>query len=194
MSIAWFIALQMMRWKLCNFDSTTDSRRPTFEFTGLARLLQADETPHASGVAPGPESSISQSVRSQDWSTGSCIDNPWSAPCFCVICNRTINIDAFIKGIAMTLRTSDVMPISEACARLTELADEVVGAGAEKVLTKNGSSFVAIVDARKLDYYHALEEEHASLVLLDEAETGLRQLLAGQRVPSSELTLALSDQ
>ncbi|MDP2111025.1 MAG: hypothetical protein Q8J94_09340 [Thiobacillus sp.] len=45
MSIAWFIALQMMRWKLCNFDSTTDSRRPTFEFTGLARLLQADETP-----------------------------------------------------------------------------------------------------------------------------------------------------
>ncbi|MCR4302642.1 MAG: type II toxin-antitoxin system Phd/YefM family antitoxin [Gallionella sp.] len=110
------------------------------------------------------------------------------------ICNRTINIDAFIKGVVMTLRTSDVMPISEARARLTELADEVVGAGAEKVLTKNGSSFVAIVDARKLDYYHALEEEHAGLVLLDEAETGLRQLLAGQRVPSAELTLALSDQ
>jgi len=110
------------------------------------------------------------------------------------ICNRTISIDDFIKGVAMTLRTSDVMPISEARARLTELADEVVGAGAEKVLTKNGSSFVAIVDARKLDYYHALEEEHASLVLLDEAETGLRQLLAGQRVPSAELTLALSDQ
>ena len=53
---------------------------------------------------------------------------------------------------------------------------------------------VAIVDARKLDYYHALEEEHAGLVLLDEAETGLRQLLAGQRVASNELTLALSDQ
>lgn len=94
----------------------------------------------------------------------------------------------------MTLRTSDVMPISEARARLTELADEVVGAGSEKVLTKDGASFVAIVDARKLDYYHALEEEHTSLVLLDEAETGLRQLLAGQRVASNELTLALSDQ
>ena len=62
----------------------------------------------------------------------------------------------------MGLRTSDVVPISEARARLTELADEVVG-GAEKVLTKNGASFVAIVDARKLDYYHALEEEHAGL-------------------------------
>jgi len=94
----------------------------------------------------------------------------------------------------MALRTSDVVPISEARARLTELADEVVGGGAEKAMTKNGSSFVAIVDARKLDYYHALEEEHAGLILLDEAETGLRQVLAGQRVPATNLLLALSDQ
>ena len=94
----------------------------------------------------------------------------------------------------MSLRTSDVLPIGEARARLAELADEVVGAGSEKVLTKDGASFVAIVDARKLDYYHALEEEHAGLVLLDEVETGLRQLLAGQRVTSNELTRALSDQ
>ncbi|MCX7175428.1 MAG: type II toxin-antitoxin system Phd/YefM family antitoxin [Proteobacteria bacterium] len=93
----------------------------------------------------------------------------------------------------MALRTSDVVPISEARARLTELAEEVVGEGAEKVLTKNGSSFVAIVDARKLDYYHALEEEHASLVLLDEAETGLRELLAGKRVSTDALMSALAD-
>lgn len=93
----------------------------------------------------------------------------------------------------MSLRTSDVVPISEARARLTELADEVVGGGAEKVLTKNGSSFVAIIDARKLDYYHALEEEHAGLVLLDEAETGLRQLLAGHRVAADDLIAALTD-
>ena len=94
----------------------------------------------------------------------------------------------------MTLRTSDVVSINEARTRLTELADEVVEAGTEKVLTKNGASFVAIVDARKLDYYHTLEEEHASLILLDEAETGLRQLLSGQRISSKELTLALADQ
>jgi len=106
----------------------------------------------------------------------------------------TISVNAFIKEVGMTLRTSDVVPISEARARLTELADEVVGAGAEKVLTKNGSSFVAIVDARKLDYYHALEEEHASLVLLDEAETGLRQWMAGQRVSAKELLSALAEQ
>ena len=93
----------------------------------------------------------------------------------------------------MALRTSDVVPISEARARLTELAEEVVGEGAEKVLTKNGSSFVAIVDARKLDYYHALEAEHANLILLDEAETGLKQLLAGPRIATKKLMAALAD-
>ena len=93
----------------------------------------------------------------------------------------------------MKLRTSDVVPISEARARLTELAEEIVDGGAEKVLTKNGASYVAIIDAKKLDYYHALEDEHAGLVLLDEAETGLRQILAGQRVSPTELMQALAD-
>ena len=93
----------------------------------------------------------------------------------------------------MNLRASDIVPISEARARLTELAEEVVDGGAEKVLTKNGTSYVAIIDAKKLDYYHALEEEHAGLVLLDEAETGLRQVLAGKRVPAEDLTQALTD-
>lgn len=93
----------------------------------------------------------------------------------------------------MSLRASDVVPISEARARLTELAEEVVDGGAEKVLTKNGVSYVAIVDAKKLDYYHALEEEHASLVLLSEAEIGLRQILSGQRMGPTELDAVLAD-
>jgi prevent-host-death family protein len=71
----------------------------------------------------------------------------------------------------MSLRTSDVVPISEARARLTELAEEVVIGGVEKVLTKNGASYVALIDAKKLDYYHTLEEEHAGLVLLEKAAT-----------------------
>ncbi len=93
----------------------------------------------------------------------------------------------------MGLRASDVVPISEARARLTKLAEEVVDGGAEKVLTKNGVSYVAIIDAKKLDYYHALEEEHASLVLLSEAEIGLRQVLAGQRIEPADLDLILTD-
>ena len=91
----------------------------------------------------------------------------------------------------MALRASDVVPISEARARLTELAEDVVGHGAEKVLTKNGASYVALVDARRLDYYHALEAEHEKLVLAEDAITGLGQALAGQFVSDDELDQAL---
>ena len=87
----------------------------------------------------------------------------------------------------MGVRASDVVPISEARARLTELADDVVTHGAEKLLTKNGSSFVALVDARKLDYYHALEAEFANVVLLGDALQGLRDLAAGQQMSDAEL-------
>jgi antitoxin (DNA-binding transcriptional repressor) of toxin-antitoxin stability system len=97
-----------------------------------------------------------------------------------------------LRNIAMSFSAQDIVPISEARARLTELSDEVVG-GAEKLLTKNGSAYVAIVDAKKLDYYHALEEEHASLVLLTEAEIGLQEVLAGKRVSAAALMGALAD-
>ncbi|MDP3440616.1 MAG: type II toxin-antitoxin system Phd/YefM family antitoxin [Azonexus sp.] len=91
----------------------------------------------------------------------------------------------------MSYSAQDIVPISEARARLTELSDEVVN-GAEKLLTKNGSAYVALVDAKKLDYYHALENEHASLVLLADAETGLREVLEGKRVSTADLMKALS--
>ena len=101
-------------------------------------------------------------------------------------------VNEFIKeNCNMALRTSDVVPISEARARLTELAEDVVGSGAEKVLTKNGASYVALVDARRLDYYHALEAEHANLVLAEDAVTGLEQALSGQFVSEGELDVAL---
>ena len=87
----------------------------------------------------------------------------------------------------MALRASDIVPISEARARLTELAEDVVGSGAEKVLTKNGASYVALIDARRLDYYHALEAEHANLVIAEDAVTGLKQALSGQLVSDDQL-------
>jgi PHD/YefM family antitoxin component YafN of YafNO toxin-antitoxin module len=91
----------------------------------------------------------------------------------------------------MAFKASDIVPISEARARLTELAEDVVGSGSEKVLTKNGASYVALVDARRLDYYHALEAEHANLVLAEDAITGLREALKGQFVSDEELDQAI---
>lgn len=92
----------------------------------------------------------------------------------------------------MGLRASDVVPISDARARLTELAEEVVNHGSEKLLTKNGASYVALVDARKLDYYHALEAEHAGLVLLQAAVEGLEDIAAGRVISEAELDRALA--
>jgi PHD/YefM family antitoxin component YafN of YafNO toxin-antitoxin module len=94
--------------------------------------------------------------------------------------------------IFMGVRAADVVPISEARARLTELAEDVVGHGREKVLTKNGASYVALVDVRKLDYYHALEAEHAGLVLVQGALEGLEDLEAGRVLEDAELDQALS--
>jgi hypothetical protein len=64
--------------------------------------------------------------------------------------------------------------------------------GSEKVLTKNGASYVALVDARKLDYYHALEAEHAGLVLVQGALEGLADLEAGRVLEEAELGQALA--
>jgi prevent-host-death family protein len=69
--------------------------------------------------------------------------------------------------------------LSQARARLSELAEEVKQ-GAEKIITKNGESYVALVDAQKLDYYHQLEREHAFISLMKEAQAGMRDIAAGR--------------
>lgn len=79
----------------------------------------------------------------------------------------------------MVIFASDVIPLSQARANLSELADQVK-AGAEKIITKNGESYVAIIDARRLDYYHQLEREHIHLLLIDEASKGLADVAANK--------------
>jgi len=79
----------------------------------------------------------------------------------------------------MAISAADVIPLSQARANLSELADQV-RAGAEKIITKNGESYVAIIDARRLDYYHQLERERIHLLLIAEAGKGLDDVAAGK--------------
>jgi len=79
----------------------------------------------------------------------------------------------------MGISTSDVIPLSHARANFSELAEEVK-AGAEKIITKNGESYIALIDAQRLDYYHQLEHEHIHLLLIDEASKGLDDVAAGR--------------
>ena len=79
----------------------------------------------------------------------------------------------------MGFAASDVVPFTQARSNLSELADQAK-AGAEKIITKNGESYVALIDADRLDYYHRLERERIHLLLLDDARRGLADIAAGR--------------
>jgi prevent-host-death family protein len=79
----------------------------------------------------------------------------------------------------MPISARDVISLSQARANLSELADQAK-AGAEKIVTKNGESYVAIIDAERLDYYHQLERERIHLLLLADAGAGLADVAAGK--------------
>lgn len=79
----------------------------------------------------------------------------------------------------MGFSTGDVVPFTQARANLSELADQAK-AGSEKIITKNGESYVALIDADRLDYYHRLERERIHLLLIDDASRGLADITAGR--------------
>jgi antitoxin (DNA-binding transcriptional repressor) of toxin-antitoxin stability system len=79
----------------------------------------------------------------------------------------------------MSISAKDVVPFTQARATLSELADEVK-LGSEKVITKNGQSYVALIDADRLDYYHRLERERIHLLLLEDVKRGLADIAAGR--------------
>lgn len=79
----------------------------------------------------------------------------------------------------MGFTASDVVPFTQARATLSELAEQVK-AGAEKIITKNGESYVALIDSDRLDYYHRLERERIHLLLIDDARRGLADVVAGR--------------
>ena len=89
----------------------------------------------------------------------------------------------------MAISASDVVPFTQARANLSELAEEAK-AGAEKIITKNGESYVALIDAARLDYYHQLERERIHLLLIEDARRGLADIAAGRTVEADQ---ALAD-
>ncbi len=79
----------------------------------------------------------------------------------------------------MAFTASDVIPLTQARATLSDLVEQVK-AGAEKIITKNGESYVAIIDSQRLDYYHQLERERIHLLLIDDAGKGLDDIASGK--------------
>ena len=90
----------------------------------------------------------------------------------------------------MSFLTSDIVSLSDARSNLSSLVDEVKS-GAEKIITKNGVGYAALIDSAKLDYYHRLEREHGGLLLLEEVEKGLADVAAGRTLTAAQLRARL---
>ena len=80
----------------------------------------------------------------------------------------------------MPISSKDIIPLTRARAKLTELCSQVQREHGEKILTKNGESCAALIDAERLDYYHRLEREHVHLTLLEEAVRGIEDVNTGK--------------
>lgn len=63
-------------------------------------------------------------------------------------------------------------------------------AGGEKIVTKNGESYVALIDGNRLDYHHRPERERIDL-LIDDARRGLEDVVAGRARDAEEALAAL---
>lgn len=90
----------------------------------------------------------------------------------------------------MAFTAGDVVPLTQARATLSDLVEQVK-AGAEKIITKNGESYVAIIDSQRLDYYHQLERERIHLLLIDEAGKALDDIAAGKVKDAHNALIAL---
>ena len=87
----------------------------------------------------------------------------------------------------MSLSSKDIVSLSRARAKLTELVDEVRAEGREKIITRNGESCAALIAAERLDHYHRLEREHIHLTLLDEVVRGLDDFDHGKTLSLAKL-------
>lgn len=79
----------------------------------------------------------------------------------------------------MAINVKDVVPLTQARGNFSALADEAK-AGAEKLITRNGECYVALIAAERLEYYHSLERERIHLLLIDDAKRGLEDIAAGR--------------
>lgn len=87
----------------------------------------------------------------------------------------------------MPITAKDIVSLSHARAKLTELCDEVRSNGTEKIITKNGGSIAALIDADRLDHYHRLEREHIHVELLKEAIKGLADVKSKRTLTLAQL-------
>lgn len=87
----------------------------------------------------------------------------------------------------MAFSSKDIVPLTRARARLSELCESVRREHGEKILTRNGESCAALIGAERLDFYHRLEREHVHLTLIEEAVRGVEEVNARKLLTPAKL-------
>ena len=90
----------------------------------------------------------------------------------------------------MTVYSRDIVPLSAARSRLSELADEA-HAGEDKIITKNGLEYVALIDVAKLDYYREAVRERGRLLQQGDIARSLDDLDAGRVLTEAQFRKSL---
>jgi antitoxin (DNA-binding transcriptional repressor) of toxin-antitoxin stability system len=85
----------------------------------------------------------------------------------------------------LSISSADIVPLNKVRATLTALAEEA-RAGREKIITRNGEGYVALIDARQLDYYHQLERERSYNTVAEDILRGLDDMDAGRTVSAQQ--------
>jgi prevent-host-death family protein len=79
----------------------------------------------------------------------------------------------------MTVYSRDIVPLSAARSRFSELADEA-RAGDDKIITKNGEAYVALIDVKKLEYFQQLDLQQQERDKAVDVLRGLEDVEAGR--------------
>ena len=90
----------------------------------------------------------------------------------------------------MTVYSRDIVPLSAARSRFSELVDEA-HAGDDKIITKNGEAYVAVIDIAKLDYYRQAVRERGQMLQLQDIERSLDDIDAGRVLTEAQFEKSL---
>ncbi len=90
----------------------------------------------------------------------------------------------------MTVYSRDIVPLSAARARFSELVDEA-RAGDDKIITKNGEAYVAVIDIKKLEYFQQLDLQQQEREKAQDVLRGLEDVEAGRVLTERAFKLSL---
>ncbi len=100
--------------------------------------------------------------------------------------------DLLVGGCGLEFRSMTTLPLSEAKARLSQIADEVHRTHERVTITKNGRSYLVLMSAEDLESIEATLELLADAEAVRRVEQGRKDLDAGLGTSADSMTELMS--